>query len=733
LAASDQKKATGAGASPRVRGLAALAAKLGVELDRQFLKVLDEVAEPDAAALLRCAQDGGLSGRALKPNWRELVTLGRGGAPVMLLLNGGGAALIERATDDGAQLLLRDPAGADQGDLTSVDRLRLEEFWTGTAIVLRTRRGAAHEDRRFDLGWLLGDVLLERRLFRDIGLATIVLGALTLAPPLVFMAIANRVVLYESWSTLLLLALGLALVTLHETLLGFAQRHLTAVAAARIDARINLFVLGRLLRLPLDFFEKSPAGEITHRAWQVNRIRDFLTGQLFKTFLELSTLVIVLPVLFYLNASLTWVVVGCSVVIALIILAYLPKLRRLTGEVTAAETARATIMVETIHGMRTVKALALEARQAEDWNDRVARVTRARLALAHTANWPQTLALPFERFMSLGVLILGTYQALTSSGEATIGSLFAFYMLSGRVAGPLVALAGLINSYEEVRAAIGEASSVLNHESERPAGAAGVRPHFEGRLSFEDVTFKYPGALQPTLEKVSFEVPPGTLLGVVGRSGSGKSTVTRLLQGLNTGYSGLVKIDGVELREIDLQHLRRNFGVVLQDNFLFRGTIRENIAAGRPGITFQKIIQAARLAGAEEFIERLPRGYDTFIEEGSPNLSGGQRQRLAIARAVITDPAIMIFDEATSALDPESEAIVNANLLRIAQGRTVVVVSHRLSSLVDSDLILVLDRGSVVDLAPHATLLGRCAIYRQLWLQQNRGTNPVRELHVASR
>ena len=213
----------------------------------------------------------------------------------------------------------------------------------------------------------------------------------------------------------------------------------------------------------------------------------------------------------------------------------------------------------------------------------------------------------------------------------------------------------------------------------------------------------------PALDRVSFAIPAGTMLGIVGRSGSGKSTITRLLQGINRDYSGFLKIDGTDLREINLRHLRQSFGVVLQDNFLFRGSIRDNIIAGRPGLTLADAVRAARLAGAEEFIERMPNGYETYIEEGSPNLSGGQRQRLAIARALIHDPRILILDEATSALDPESEAVVNANLLRIARGRTMVIVSHRLSSLIDCDQILVLDKGKVVDIAPHRALLERCA------------------------
>ena len=297
-------------------------------------------------------------------------------------------------------------------------------------------------------------------------------------------------------------------------------------------------------------------------------------------------------------------------------------------------------------------------------------------------------------------------------------------MLGTRVTQPLVGLARLMEDFQDVRAAVGEVGSVLNNRSEQQSGA-GLRPQFEGALSFEDLTFTYPTGKTPALDRVSFSVPAGTMLGVVGRSGSGKSTLTRLLQGVNREYSGFLKIDGAELREVNLAHLRRSFGVVLQDNFLFRGSVRDNITAGRAGLTIEDVVRAARLAGAEEFIERLPQGYDTAIEEGSSNISGGQKQRLAIARALITDPRILILDEATSALDPESEALVNANLTRIGRGRTMMIVSHRLASLVECDQILVMDKGRVIDVAPHATLLERCAIYRTLWTQQNRHMDPV--------
>jgi ATP-binding cassette, subfamily B, bacterial HlyB/CyaB len=264
---------------------------------------------------------------------------------------------------------------------------------------------------------------------------------------------------------------------------------------------------------------------------------------------------------------------------------------------------------------------------------------------------------------------------------------------------------------------------VLNTPPE-PAQTNGLKLPIKGEITFKDVCFRYLPEAPFALDNVTFTVPRGTVLGVMGRSGSGKTTVTRLLQRLHTGFEGTIKIDGMDLREIDLAHLRSNIGVVPQENFLFAGTVRENIAMARPDANFGDVVHAAQLAGAEEFIERLPRGYDTLLEEGATNLSGGQRQRLAIARALMIDPPVLIFDEATSALDAESEAIVNANLKRMAKGRTVVTISHRLSMLVEADAILVLERGRVYDIGTHKELLRRCDIYKHMWYQQNRHIDP---------
>jgi ATP-binding cassette subfamily B protein len=323
-----------------------------------------------------------------------------------------------------------------------------------------------------------------------------------------------------------------------------------------------------------------------------------------------------------------------------------------------------------------------------------------------------------EKLMS--VSIIGFGALIVFNGDMSIGALVAFNMLAGRVAGPLVQMVTMAHEYQEVALAVQMMGEVMNQKPERDSTRDGLRPDLGGLIEFENVSFRYGNEGPAALDNVSFTIPAGTVFGIVGRSGSGKTTLTRLIQGLYPIQQGLVRIDGFDARELDLVHLRRSIGVVLQDNFLFRGTVRENIACVKRDASFEEVAQAARTAGATEFIERLPRGFDTMLEENGDNLSGGQKQRLAIARALISNPRLLIFDEATSALDPESEAIIRRNLRQIGQGRTVIIVSHRLSMLTDVNATLVIDRGRIVDIGRHDELLSRCTTYRHLWNQQTR-------------
>ncbi|MCQ9155007.1 peptidase domain-containing ABC transporter [Acidomonas methanolica] len=691
----------------------------GIELDiRDFAAEAGEDS-PSPASLARWLNEQGAVAKGMRVRWRYLVRL-TNTPPIVLMFRDGSAALMVGANADRGVVWLRDPLTDEGAAPVAVDELRLSQVWTGDVLLVKRRRDQSEADAPFDLGWFVKIVLRERRALRDILIASVVLSVLTIFPALLVMQVIDRVVNYRSMATLVSIIGIVVILSFYEILLTYARRELMLVVSTRIDTRLSLHAFNRLLALPLEFYERQQTGRVLGRYMAIYKVRDFLTGKLMTVFLDMFTLLVILPLLFYMSATLAWMTVACAGLIGLIAVVFIGPIRRIYGRLVDAEMERGSVLYETVAGIRTVKTLALEPSRREMWDETTADVVRWKLAAGRMANWPQTLVMPLDMFMARGIILVGAYLALQSSGGIAAGGLMAFMMLGGRVTAPLVGLARLLEDLNEVSTALGEAGMVLNQPTETKALTNGMRPRIKGALSFTDVNFTYPGAAVKALNNVNFEIPAGTMLGLVGRSGSGKSTVTRLLQGGSRTYTGYLRLDGIEMREINLTHLRRSFGVVLQDNFLFRGTVRDNITAGRPGLTIDDVVRAARLAGAEEFIERMPAGYDTWIEEGSTNISGGQRQRLAIARAVISDPKLMILDEATSALDPESEALVNANLQRIGKGRTMVIVSHRLSSLVDCDLICVMDQGSVVDLAPHAVLLERCEIYRMLWMQQNR-------------
>ena len=700
----------------RIMAVSAAAEYHGVQLDPGALRRTDGAA-PGSHDLAAWARAAGLQAKPAWLNWRRLMKR-RDSAPVVLLLTNGGAALTIRADRGRNVVWLRDPSIPREQDGVPVDELRLRQVWSGEALLIKPRVTRS-EDSRLGLGFLFRLVMAERQLMRDVLIASLVLSFLALLPALTVMVVLNKVITYRNVATLNVIAAMLAVAVVWETLLGYARRRMINAVGTRVDVKLNAMVFARVLGLPLDFFERRQTGAIMYQVNQVQKIRDFLTGKLLATMLDLVTVLVMLPVLFYLDATLTWLIIACAGLCGTIILIFLGPVRRAYGRWIHAEMQRSTVMLETVHGMRTVKSLALERQQREAFNRVTAESADAKEQLGYISNWPETLAGVIETFMSRGVLMIGALMALIE-GRGELGVLMAFMMLGGRLAHPLANTARLIEDLEEVRGAIAIASNVVDSRQEVAAPNLGAQPEIRGAIRFDKVDFAYPGVRTLALESTSFFIPAGSSVGLVGRSGSGKSTVTRLLQGFATGFEGAIEIDGHEIRGINLEYLRHQFGVVLQDNFLFRGSIRENIIAARPGLTLADAVRAARLAGAEEFVERLPDGYETVVEEGSPNLSGGQRQRLAIARALIHDPRILILDEATSALDPESEALVNANIARIAEGRTMVVVSHRLSSLTEMDQIIVLDRGRVMDAGPHRDLVERCPVYRQLWLQQTR-------------
>ncbi|MDO5484193.1 MAG: peptidase domain-containing ABC transporter, partial [Desulfovibrionaceae bacterium] len=534
--------------------------------------------------------------------------------------------------------------------------------------------------------------------------------------PLFFQIIIDKVVTHQAETTLHVLALGMLAAIFFEAVFGWLRSYLLLFATSVIDSRLAIRTFEHLSSLPLPFFEKNPAGVLIKHMQQPEKIREFLTGRLFGAMLDSISLFVVLPILLAYSWRLTLVVLAFSGLSALVIYLAMGPFRSRLQDLYATEGERQAFLVENIRAMPTMKSLSLEPLQRKGWDNRTAVATGMRFRVGKISIAINTFMQVMQKCMMLCTLWWGVY--LVFDNALTVGALVAFNMYSQRVSGPLVQIAGLIQQWQETNVSMQMLSQIMD-ETPETGGARGVLPRISGAIRCRDVTFRYGKDGAPALANVSFDCPAGSVLGIVGRSGSGKSTLTRLIQRLQPMQEGDIWIDGHNIRDIDMIHLRKAIGVVLQENFLFRGRVRDNIAKTRPTATLEEIVHAAHMAAAHDFIERLPDGYNTVLEEGGTNLSGGQRQRLAIARALLTDPKLMIFDEATSALDPESEAEIQDNIRAISAGRTMIIVSHRLSMLRHADQILVLEGGRLVGAGPHEEVYANCVQYRTLWDKQN--------------
>ncbi len=677
-------------------------------------------AELSIPELVKCVKKAGLKAKVVHLKWSSLGHLKKVLPAIVRLKNGSYLVLHRLEGDaDNLRIVLHDPLADEDAPLV-IDQVRFEDAFTGEVILIKRNYDIAEEERPFSLGLVTALVFRERRIARDVAICAIILGILALAPVIFWRLMSDRVIYFKAMNTFYVLCLAMGVLIAFEAAFSYVRRLLVLHLATRLNVKLATYMFEKVLNLPIDYFERTPVGLIARDMNEIWKIRNFLIGQVFGTILDSTMLFVFLPVMFFFSPTLTAVVVAIAGLIVLWLLAMLPAHRRRYAAAMGAEGERGSFLIQTLVGMRTVKSLALDARQRHMWDVHVAKVERLRFAEGSLGNLIQAVVLPLERLMVSGTFALGVYFAVTSNDPYYIGAMFAFLIMSQRVAAPLMQMAKLVHELDEARAAVGMVGRVVNQLPEEGRSGQGVRAPLKGHIQFSNLTFKYAGATSPALHDLSFEVPTGTTLGIMGRSGSGKTTITRLLQRLHSKYDGLIKIDGIDVREYDVDYLRSSLGVVLQENFLFSGTIRENITIAKNDASYDDMVRAARLAGAEEFIEKLPRGYETYVFEGSPNLSGGQRQRLAIARALITDPRILILDEATSALDADSEAIVNANIARIAHGRTMIIISHRLSSLVTADAIMVLERGRIMDIGKHEELLERSDIYSGLWHTQNR-------------
>jgi ATP-binding cassette, subfamily B, bacterial HlyB/CyaB len=629
-----------------------------------------------------------------------LARLARTPLPAIAVMRGGEFVVLARADED--QVLVHDPrAGRPQ----VIERETFAAAWTGELILFASRALLAGDLARFDFSWFVPALVRHRRLIGEVLAVSFALNLFALVTPLFFQVVMDKVLVHRGLTTLDVIAIGLLVVSLFEVVLSGLRSYVFAHTTSRMDVELGARLFRHLLNLPLAYFQARRVGDSVARVRELENIRAFLTGNAITVVLDVFFSVVFIAVMVLYSGWLTLVVLASLPLYAAISLTITPLLRARLHEKFNRGAENQAFLVEAVSGVDTVKSMAVEPQMTRRWDNQLA----AYVSASFRANTLSTIAHEgvnlVGKLVTVGTLWLGA--RLVIDGQLTVGQLIAFNMLAGRVAQPIMRLAQLWTDFQQVGISMQRLGDILNARAELAGGNRSTLPPLAGRIEFDHVHFRYRPDGQEVLRGVSLTIAAGEVIGIVGRSGSGKSTLTRLVQRLFVPERGRVLIDGIDLAQADAASLRRQIGVVLQENLLFNRTIRENIALTDPGAPIATAIDAAKLAGAHEFILELPDGYDTVVGEQGATLSGGQRQRIAIARALLGNPRILIFDEATSALDYESERIIQENMRAICRGRTVIIIAHRLSTVREADRLVVMERGEIVESGTHCDLARR--------------------------
>ncbi|MCB1753089.1 MAG: type I secretion system permease/ATPase [Gammaproteobacteria bacterium] len=659
----------------------------------------------DERAIILAGRSLGLRIRALNSVWERLDSTP---LPAMARHREGRWFLIAGLRDD--KVLIQDPL---ENRPLILARDMLEKSWQGR-LILATRRARINDpDGRFDFSWFIPAILKYRRLLGEVLLASFFLQLFALVTPLFFQVVIDKVLVHNGVATLDVLAIGLLGISLFEVVLGGLRTYLFSHTTNRVDVVLGAKLFRHLLALPISYFEARRVGDSVARVRELESIRDFLTGSALTLVVDLLFTSVFFALMYYYSPGLTGVVLGAIPFYLLLSVWITPILRQRLHEKFNRGAENQAFLVESVTGVETLKSMAVEPQMQRRWEEQLAGYVRAGFRAANLGNIAGQCA-GFINKVTV-VLILWIGATLVMRGELSVGQLIAFNMLAARVSGPILRLVRLWQDFQQVGISVRRLGDILNTPAEpgyNPGRA--TLPALRGEVRFNAVGFRYRSDRPEVLRNIELKIDPGEVVGIVGRSGSGKSTLTRLVQRLHVPGSGRVLIDGIDLAMIDPAWLRRQIGVVLQENCLFNRSVRDNIALADPGAAMEKIVQAAQLAGAHEFILELAEGYDTLVGERGSTFSGGQRQRIAIARALLTNPRILILDEATSALDYESERIVQRNMHSICRDRTVFIIAHRLSAVRHADRILVIDQGQVVEQGAHETLIRRHGQYARL-------------------
>ena len=662
----------------------------------------------DSSEIVRSARSHGLKAKVQRSRPSSL----RRAVLPAIVYGPGGFRVLAKVVDD--KVLLHDPLSGRPSSCSLAD---FAATWDGTLILMARRAQLSDLGKRFDLSWFLQAMHKYRRLLGEVLLASFFLQVFALISPLFFQVVIDKVLVHRGISTLDVLVVGLIVVSTFESVLATLRTHVFAHTTNRIDVELGARLFKHLLALPIGYFEARRTGDSVARVRELENIRNFLTSSALTLVVDFLFTFVFLGVMYYYSPFLTGVVVASIPIYVALSLVVTPVFRKRLEEKFDRGAENQAFLVESLTGIETLKAMAVEPQMQRLWEEQLAGYVRASFRVLALGNSASQAIQWINKIVTAAILYFGAKAVI--GGDMTVGELVAFNMLAGRVSQPVLRLAQVYQDFHQARVSIERLGDILNAVPE-PAFSPGsaAMPAIRGSIAFDHVTFRYRLDGPPVLHDVSIDILPGQVIGIVGPSGSGKSTLTKLVQRLYVPEAGRVLVDGVDIGVIDASWLRRQVGVVLQENVLFNRSVRDNIALADPGLPMERIIAAAELAGAHEFIIGLPHGYDTVVGERGASLSGGQRQRIAIARALIGDPRILIFDEATSALDYESERVIQDNMRRIAKGRTVLIIAHRLSAVRRADRILTLEKGRLVEDGRHEDLVVNGGRYANLYRLQ---------------
>ena len=646
----------------------------------------------------------------------DFDTIRRHRMPMLVLVNENEWIVLAKCDSD--RVLIQNPGADENSEPIILPTADFNAIWKKKIILFSKKSGEQQQSNRFSFYWFFPAIKKHRTIIAEVLAISIFLQFLGLMTPLFMQLVADKVLVHRALSTLDVLLIGYLFLIIFETSLSWLRTFIFAHTTSRIDVELGVKIFHHMLNLPLSYFENRKAGDTVARVRELENLREFLTSNAITLVIDVVFSLMFILIMWSYSPTLAAMVIASLPLYFLVSLLVIPTLRRRLNCKFEKSAANQCLLIETVNGIQTVKSGSLEPHFCRRWNEQLSDYVSSAFSAQRLASSAQEAISLIGKLAGAGVIWLGAKAAI--NGEITLGMFIAFNMFSQRVTQPIMRIAQMWSEFQQAGISMARLSDILDKHGEFETSEQIKPAAIKGKIEFNDVSFKYSTDGANVLRNVTFSIAPGEVIGIVGRSGSGKSTVTRLIQQLYQVDKGKILIDGIDASQICVSTLRSQLGVVLQENFLFSRTIRENICISNPAADIDSIINVAKLAGAHDFIANLKRGYDTMIGEHGTGLSGGQRQRIAIARALLTNPRILIFDEATSALDYESESILQENMHAISSGRTVIIIAHRLSAVRDADRIIVMENGEVAEVGSHDDLISfKRGIYCHLWKLQS--------------